>query len=398
MQTQINSVCWNAIVKNESHIIERCMASMVKELDYWVVVDTGSTDGTQDIIRNFMAQHGIPGELIERPWVNFSHNRSEALQLAEHKADYILFCDADMALEVQDPDWKQHLSADAYLVDQHAHGGLLVYPNIRLVNGRLEGDRRFRYWGATHEYCDSIEPLLAHRSRLNGISMLDFADGGAKSDKYARDAHLLQNQITQLEALETASPAVRQTAYDSGILRHAPNLITRSTFYLAKTYRDNDQSELAIATYQKRVTQGGWKEEVWYALFEIARLKENLHYPEEDIIRAYLDAHENRPSRAEALHHLARYLRRRERYALAYTYALTANATPLTDDILFVMRPVYDWQAQDELAIAAYWIGRYQQCAELCEQLLTGDVPLPDSARERIQANWQYANAKQQPS
>jgi glycosyltransferase involved in cell wall biosynthesis len=391
MQTQAKSVCWNAIVKNESRIIERCMASMVKELDYWVVVDTGSTDGTQDIIRHFMTQHGIPGELIERPWVNFSHNRSEALQLAENKADYILFCDADMTLEVQDAAWKQHLAADAYLVDQKAHGGLLVYPNIRLVNGRLDGDRRFRYWGATHEYCDSIEPFLATRARLGGISMLDLADGGAKSDKYERDVQLLQTQIAELEALETASPSEQQAAHQSGLLRHAPTLLTRSTFYLAKTYRDSDTNdELAISAYQKRAALGGWEEEVWYSLFDIARLKENGQYPEDQVIRAYLDAYENRPLRAESLYYLARYLRQRQRYAQAYVYALAASDIPMTDDLLFVIRPVYTWKAKDELAIAAYWIGRHQQCADLCDQLLS-NPELSDTEHERIQENLRYA-------
>lgn len=393
MKTQSKTLCWNAIVKNEARIIERCMASMVKELDYWVVVDTGSTDGTQDIIRHFMARHDVPGELIERPWVNFSHNRSEALELAEHKADYILFCDADMALEVHDSGWKQHLSADAYLVNQHAHGGTLLYPNTRLVNGRLEGDRRFRYWGATHEYCDSIEPGLSTRERIHGISMLDFADGGAKSDKYERDAHLLATQIEQLQALHAASPAERQAAYNSGLLRHAPNLVTRSAFYLAKTYRDNDQYEKAISAYQKRVELGGWEEEVWHSLFDIARLKEALQQPPDEIVPAYLAAYEYRPQRAEPLFHLSRYLRGQGRFALAYTYALTASNMSMPDDLLFVANTVYEWQAKDELAVAAYWTGRYQQCAAVCDQLLSNPA-LPDNARKRIQANLDFAAGK----
>ncbi len=392
MPTQPKTVCWNAIVKNESRIIERCMASLVGELDYWVVVDTGSTDGTQDIIRHFMDRHGVPGELIERPWVNFAHNRSEALELAENKADYILFCDADMALEVHDPDWKLYLDADAYLVTQQAHADL-VYRNIRLVNGRLQGDRRFRYWGATHEYCDSIEPSVAPHARLDSISMLDFADGGAKADKFERDIRLLQGQIEQLKALEYAGPTERAAAYQSGLLRHAPGLLTRCTFYLARTYRDSGDDEQAIRAYEERLALGGWPEEVWYALFDIARAKEKLDRPPEEVIRAYLDAYEYRPHRAEALYHLARYLRERGRFALAYPYALTAAATPMTDDLLFVSRSVYDWQAKDELSIAAYWIGRYQQSADLCEELLHSPA-LPESARPRIRENLGFAAAK----
>lgn len=393
MQTQAKTVCWNAIVKNESRIIERCMESMVNELDYWVVVDTGSTDGTQDTIRNFMARHDVPGELIERPWVNFSHNRSEALQLAENKADYILFCDADMALVVHDSDWKERLSADAYLVNQRAHGGTLLYPNTRMINGRLEGDRRFRYWGATHEYCDSIEPGVNQREWMHGISMLDFADGGAKSDKYERDARLLEEQITILEALQTAPLVEQQAAWQSGLLRHAPNLVTRSAFYLAKTYRDDDKDEKAIEAYQRRVKLGGWEEEVWYSLFDIGRLKEGLKRLPEEIMQAYLAAYEYRPHRAESLYHLARYLRSQERFALAYVYAQTASSIPMPEDLLFVANGVYEWQAKDELAVTSYWTGRYQQCADICDQLLS-DPALPEAARERIQANLNFATDK----
>ena len=50
------------IVKNESHIIHECLESIYKFVDYWIISDTGSTDGTQDIIKNFFKEKGIPGE------------------------------------------------------------------------------------------------------------------------------------------------------------------------------------------------------------------------------------------------------------------------------------------------------------------------------------------------
>lgn len=61
------TICLNMIVKNESAIIEKCLASAKPFIDYWVIVDTGSNDGTQQIIQKFMKD--IPGELHEKPWV-----------------------------------------------------------------------------------------------------------------------------------------------------------------------------------------------------------------------------------------------------------------------------------------------------------------------------------------
>jgi glycosyltransferase involved in cell wall biosynthesis len=61
------------IVRNEAHIVERVLDAVAPYVSSWVIVDTGSDDGTQDVIRNHMARLGIPGELYERPWCNFGH-------------------------------------------------------------------------------------------------------------------------------------------------------------------------------------------------------------------------------------------------------------------------------------------------------------------------------------
>ena len=60
------TICLNMIVKNEAHVIRRCLDSVRPIVDSWVIVDTGSSDGTQEIVRNWFAD--IPGELHERPW------------------------------------------------------------------------------------------------------------------------------------------------------------------------------------------------------------------------------------------------------------------------------------------------------------------------------------------
>jgi len=61
------AICLNMIVRNEAHIIRETLDSVVPYISSWVIVDTGSNDGTQDLIRDHMGRRGIPGELHERP-------------------------------------------------------------------------------------------------------------------------------------------------------------------------------------------------------------------------------------------------------------------------------------------------------------------------------------------
>ena len=50
------TICLTMIVKNESQVIRRCIDSVKDYISYWVIVDTGSTDGTQDLIKEIMAE------------------------------------------------------------------------------------------------------------------------------------------------------------------------------------------------------------------------------------------------------------------------------------------------------------------------------------------------------
>src|SRR6201993_3432328 len=106
------AICLNMIVRNEAHIIGETLDSVAPYISSWVIVDTGSDDGTQELIRNHMARLGIPGELHERPWRNFGHNRTEALNLAQGHGDYIWVIDADDTV-VGAPEFTE-LRADVY--------------------------------------------------------------------------------------------------------------------------------------------------------------------------------------------------------------------------------------------------------------------------------------------
>jgi glycosyltransferase involved in cell wall biosynthesis len=91
-------VCLTMIVKNEGHCIARCLSSVKHLITAWCIVDTGSSDNTMEEVRRELA--GIPGELHERPWVNFGVNRTEAAELAAQSGcDWLLVMDADETAE-----------------------------------------------------------------------------------------------------------------------------------------------------------------------------------------------------------------------------------------------------------------------------------------------------------
>ena len=90
--TDIPKICLNMIVKNESKIIERLLASVVGFIDEIFIVDTGSSDNTIEKITEFMKNNNIEGEVLQHHFVNFGLTRSFALEKCQEisSCDYIL--------------------------------------------------------------------------------------------------------------------------------------------------------------------------------------------------------------------------------------------------------------------------------------------------------------------
>jgi GR25 family glycosyltransferase involved in LPS biosynthesis/GT2 family glycosyltransferase/tetratricopeptide (TPR) repeat protein len=356
------TICLNMIVRNEAHVITATLDTVCPFLDYWVIVDTGSTDDTKAVIRAYFSERGIPGELHERPWRNFGENRTEALALARGKADYVWVVDAD-DLVVGTLDLSA-LTLDCY---QLRFGSDFVYWRAQIFRGSLE----WAYRGVVHEYAVGLQATYTE-GRLEGdyyVESRRLGDRNRAPDKYPRDCRLLLEYLAD----------------------HPDD--PRAVFYLAQSYFDAGDAREALRYYTRRSELGGWPEEVYYALFRRAVCLDRLAEPWALCQDAYLAAWQARPTRAEPLHALARRHRVEGRYDAGYLFARAATEIAWPDDRLFVAADVYRWRSADERSICAYYTGRHRESLDLCAQLL--DNPhLPDAERDRVMGNRDVAVAR----
>jgi len=370
------NICLSMIVKNEEKVLPRLFRSLKDYIDYYVIVDTGSTDGTIALIEREMAAYGIPGEVHERAWVNFGVNRQQALDLAvaANKTDWLLFIDADEELGVSDPKFYEKLQPGvSYNIEKHHAAVHYAVPH--LVNIKASS---FRWEGPVHNYLVTVDGRKQRFLRKD-VWIIYHAGQGAKShgmtqeQKYLRDAKLLEDYLVE----HPSDP--------------------RSQFYLAQSYKDAGHLEKAYDEYSKRAQLQGWAEEKFMAQLEVGRLAVRLEKPEAVVLEQLLGASEMRPTRAEPVYELARYFRMKKAYGKAFLFAKAGAPIQRPDDSLFVVQSVYDWQLLDELAVSAFWVREYDVCKAACEHLLRriGEgLKVPRGDADRIRENLSHANSK----
>jgi hypothetical protein len=188
-------------------------------------------------------------------------------------------------------------------------------------------DYPWRCQGVTHEYWDGPTSKLPKTT----CWIEDHNDGGCKSDKFERDARLLEKGLAETPTNE------------------------RYMFYLAQTYHSLRRFKDCIAMYKKRIAAGGWYEEVWYSHYMIGQSYLSLDDPvrfEVWMQRAY----QKNPNRAEPLYKLTKYFRERAQHYKAYYYMQLGKAIPLSTESLFVESDVYTQLFHYEQSILEYYV------------------------------------------
>ena len=141
-----------AMFANEAPVLRRMLDSTLGHCDFYVMQDNGSTDGSDEIAKQFLEEHGLPGVIYkcEKGWKGFGWNRDHLIrfcQQVDHGCDWILKMDCDEILQVDDDfDWS--LLEDLNIPSFHitAYAGTTVYYRCWMWNARMP-------WGFNHDPC-----------------------------------------------------------------------------------------------------------------------------------------------------------------------------------------------------------------------------------------------------
>jgi tetratricopeptide (TPR) repeat protein len=356
-------ICLSMIVKDEEHVIRRCLDSIIPFIDSWVVVDTGSVDDTPKLVKDALGH--LPGELLHEPWIDFSTNRNQSLEVARKYGDYVLFIDADDVLITNGASTFQNLTQDGYFVNILDAG--IEYKRVQLVSNKPT----WRFRGVLHEFID-----LGKDASLGHIpaSIIRGSESARRknAEVFAKDAQIIA------DALQTESD---------------PLLRARYTFYLAQSMKDAGNFEAAITSYRKRAKMGGWQEEVYYSLLQVARLLEQSSAPFDEVSTAYREAIISSNTRLEAIHGLIRFLRLQGEHERARTISELGYGRNAGSDDLFLEPWVYEYGFLDECGMAEALCENYTESIHFWKAALESKT-IPDADRERINNNIMHARAK----
>ncbi len=190
------------IVKNEESFLRQCLESVKEVVDEMIIVDTGSTDATADIAREFGA------ELFHFEWTgDFSEARNESIRHAT--SDWILVLDADEAVSPQSVKNLRdliempvsglvgyqlrirNLQSDTNDVDAVEHYMMRLFPN----------QPELRFSGKIHEQLGPVNPELSfERLATPDVLILHYGYTGQmmdSRDKYRRNIELIESSLAQ---------------------------------------------------------------------------------------------------------------------------------------------------------------------------------------------------------
>jgi glycosyltransferase involved in cell wall biosynthesis len=352
--------------KNEKdQIAETTLDSLKDYCGHLIVYDTGSTDGTQNHLKEYCTKNDMRLDLKEGEFVDFAVSRNVLLDycdevLKDQTDKFILQVDAHDVLKNGDKfvEFINNFKGPqtGFYVTQKWWSGsnLDSYYNVRLI--RPHNEWRYNLDAIVHEYimCPALE-------KAKDSSTVVF-----KSE----DLILYQDRTTQGDS------SFKRFTRDKVMLfkKHLEKPEEpRTLFYLAQTCACLGLYDEAYKYYQLRLKQQGFWEEIYHSYFRLGELSTTLKHNWEESFMWYMRAFQH-SQRAEPLVKIAEYYidhnlqgEDKPEWHTAYMYAkMACDLAWPKNQILFRDLACYTYKRYHLLGRAAYYVGRYDEGKESC--------------------------------
>ena len=341
------------MLKNEEKRIKVSLESIIGYVDSIIIYDTGSTDNTINILKEFSEKHNIPLRLKEGQFVNFCVSRNVSLDFADtfDDVDYILLLDCNDELKGGEhlltlANHHKNDDSTAFLLTQEWwSGNYTKYFNVRFVKAR----KGWRYKGSVHEYVTCYnKDGTEHRNNVvkapdNIILFQDRTQDDDKTGKrFKRDKELLLKDHEE-------DP-------------HEP----RTLFYLAQTCGCLNEPEEALKYYMLRVKEQGFFEEIFHAYLRSGEISVQLKHDWSESMGYFMKAFQESP-RVEPLLFIAQHYSNVKNFHLAYMFANLACSLEYPHDlILFIDKLAYTFKRWDLMSYICINYKRYEQGKNAC--------------------------------
>jgi glycosyltransferase involved in cell wall biosynthesis len=177
------------ITLNEAENLPLCLRSCAALADEIVVLDSGSTDATERIAREF-------GARFERQsWLGYVGQKNKVLSLAQHDWIFSIDADEELSAELQAEIARVKNSAVADGVGGFSMPRCVLYDGRWIRHGDWYPDRLVRLFrrdgakfagGKVHERLEISGGIVSLAGELHHYSFRDAADHRARGEKYAR--------------------------------------------------------------------------------------------------------------------------------------------------------------------------------------------------------------------
>lgn len=369
------------ICKDEAHVIGKMLESAKTITDLIVANDTGSTDGTQDIIKKFGEDNNIPTYVFERPFDNFENSRNHSMEKLREVATELkwdldkshgFWFDCDETL-VFDKDFKKNqFTKDLYMINTYIKQ--MKYTR----NTFFKLSKPFKWYGPVHEFiiCDEkkISSGLAEGVHV-AVEMTGASWQGDVPAKYKDHAFKLEAYVDN----DRSDP--------------------RWLFYTAQSYHDSatipnnkleneERLRRASKYYKERVSRpDGYPEERYYAQFRVGAISMRLEEPWSKTKTELLKAYSIEPMRAESIKMIIDYYVKMSEWDMAYLYSKFAYETfhgnnPYPKKLLFIDQSLYIWKIAEIHAAAAFYTKRVDESKKAFKKVLEALKTNPETFNE----------------